>query len=144
VVRSPTPKQRRSFTPSQKHQRLAAPWDPFPLVELSVFVALILLVVGFILGGRQGSVLLVVGVALGCLAGMEISLREHLAGYKSHTLVLAGVLTVAVMALLFMVGVSRPALAIIGASLFLTSAVGIYKHFRTRVRKAVAWSDGKS
>ena len=35
-------------------------------------------------------------MALGSLAGLELSVREHFAGYKSHSTVLAG--TVAVVA----------------------------------------------
>ena len=31
------------------------------------------------------------GVALASLAGLELSIREHLAGYRSHSTVLAGV-----------------------------------------------------
>ena len=45
-------------------------------------------------------VAIAVGVVLGCLAGLELSLREHFAGYRSHTTLLAGtafVLTVAVL-----------------------------------------------
>ena len=30
------------------------------------------------------------GLALGSLAGLELSIREHFAGYRSHTLLLAG------------------------------------------------------
>ena len=33
--------------------------------------------------------MLAAAAALGSLAGLEISLREHLAGYRSHTTVLA-------------------------------------------------------
>ena len=35
------------------------------------------------------------------LAGLELAIREHFAGYRSHTLVLAAVPAVAVLAVLF-------------------------------------------
>lgn len=41
------------------------------------------------------------GLMLGMLAGLELSVREHFAGYKSHTTVLAGAVAVAVLALGF-------------------------------------------
>ena len=34
--------------------------------------------------------MIAVGLALGALAGMELSIREHFAGYRSHTLLLSG------------------------------------------------------
>jgi len=42
-----------------------------------------------------------VGVVLGALGGLEVAVREHFSGYRSHTLVLAlaaGVLTAAAVA----------------------------------------------
>ena len=47
--------------------------------------------------------LLVTGLALGSLAGLELSIREHFAGYRSHTATLAGAAGVAVLAVLFYV-----------------------------------------
>ena len=40
-------------------------------------------------------------MALACLGGMEVAIREHLAGYRSHTTLLAGFVFVVVVALLF-------------------------------------------
>jgi hypothetical protein len=40
------------------------------------------------------------GLALASLAGLELSLREHLAGYRSHTTLLAGACAFAVVTLL--------------------------------------------
>jgi hypothetical protein len=44
---------------------------------------------------------------LGSLAGLEIAVREHFSGYRSHTLVLSGVLAFALLALLFVSGAHR-------------------------------------
>ena len=78
-------------------QRPPAPWGRFPLVELVVLLGLVLLVAGFIIQGARGATMIVAGIALASLSGLEVSIREHLAGYRSHSTVLAG--AVAVLAL---------------------------------------------
>ena len=82
-------------------ERPPAPWGSFPLVEIVVLVALAMLVAALIVDGTRSTVLLVTGLALGSLAGLELSIREHFAGYRSHTALLAGAAGVAVLALLF-------------------------------------------
>jgi hypothetical protein len=82
-----------------------APWGSFPLVELAVLVALVLLVAGVITGGDRGLTMIFAGLVVGSLAGLELSLREHFAGYRSHTLLLSGAAGLAVLVLLS-VGVS--------------------------------------
>jgi hypothetical protein len=66
-----------------------APWHPVPLVEIAVLVGLIALAVGFFSEGRRQQVLVTSGVLLASAAGLEISLREHFSGYRSHTALLA-------------------------------------------------------
>ena len=61
-----------------------------------MLLALVLLIAGFFVQGTRGSDDDRGGMRLGSLAGLELSVREHFAGYKSHTTVLAG--TVAVVA----------------------------------------------
>jgi hypothetical protein len=85
-----------------------APWHPFPLVELCVLVGLVLLVVGFLdADSSRGRALLVAGMLLGSLAGLETALREHLGGVRSHAGVLAGLPAVAVAGALFFGGAGR-------------------------------------
>lgn len=81
-----------------KRERPPAPWGRFPLVELIVLVSLALLLVGFFVGETRGVVMIACGVTLGSLAGLELSIREHLAGFRSHSMVLAGAVTVVVVA----------------------------------------------
>lgn len=79
-----------------------APWGNFPLSELSIFLSIVLIVGGFFVRGDQGVVMFAAGLALGSIGGLEISIREHFAGYRSHSLLLAGfmgVLTITVVAL---------------------------------------------
>lgn len=92
--------------PARSRQRSAdgppeAPWGSFPLVELVIFVGLVLLVVGFITGGGSGTILIIAGLVLASLGGLELSVREHFSGYRSHTTLLAGLAAVACLAILF-------------------------------------------
>jgi hypothetical protein len=67
-------------------------------VELVILLGLVLLVAGFFVQGNRGLTMIAAGVALASLAGLELSVREHLAGYRSHSTVLAGVVTVVALA----------------------------------------------
>lgn len=84
--------------PSLKQEEPPAPWGSFPLVELCVLAGLILIVVGAI---TTNATQLVIGLGLGSLGGLELSIREHFAGYRSHTTLLAGVATVVTIGLTF-------------------------------------------
>jgi len=70
-----------------------APWGAFPLAELTVLAGIVLLAIGIV--GKNPTAL-AVGIALGALGGLEVSVREHLAGYRSHTTLLAGTVFVLV------------------------------------------------
>jgi hypothetical protein len=83
-------------------ERPPPPWGSFPLSEIAVFVAIVLLIGSFFVRGETGGVMFIAGLLLGTLAGLEVSIREHFAGYRSHTTLLAGslaVLTITVVAL---------------------------------------------
>jgi hypothetical protein len=69
-----------------------------------VVVAIVFLVAGFFVAPPRGAVLIGAGLALGSLAGLELAAREHFAGYRSHTLLLAGAIGVAVVAGLYLSG----------------------------------------
>lgn len=75
-----------------------APWGSFPLSEIVVLVGIVLLVGGFFIEPPRGPVMIGAGLVLGSLAGLELSAREHFAGYRSHTLLLGGAAGVAVLA----------------------------------------------
>ena len=68
-----------------------APWHPFPLVELAVLAGMVLLVTGFAVGGDARPVLIFGGLALVSVAALELAIREHFAGYRSHSGLLAAV-----------------------------------------------------
>jgi hypothetical protein len=115
--------------------RPPAPWGSFPLVELVVLVAIVMLVGGLIVAGTQGTVMVGTGLALGGLAGLELSVREHLAGYRSHTLLLSAATAVAVLGLLFFLAPAElpPLLRIAAAAaVFALAAWWLIATFRRR------------
>jgi hypothetical protein len=85
-------------------ERPPAPWGSFPLVEIVVLIALVLIVSSLFVGGTRGGTMLLAGLALGSLAGLELSIREHFAGYRSHSMLLAGAVALLAMVLTFVIG----------------------------------------
>jgi hypothetical protein len=87
---------RRHAAPVDRRSRTSeappAPWSPFPLVELCILAGLVCIVVGFFAGGDRRGLLLVLGFALVSLSAIELSIREHFAGFRSHTTLLAAVI----------------------------------------------------
>jgi lysylphosphatidylglycerol synthetase-like protein (DUF2156 family) len=99
--RAPAPARPPSARPLRRHAKLdeapKAPWHPFPLVELCIFAGLVLVVVALVSDpGEPRTTLLFGGIALISLASLELAVREHFAGYRSHTMLLAGALAVLV------------------------------------------------
>jgi hypothetical protein len=86
-------KQRAPVEPAVRRtardERPEAPWGSFPLTELTILVGLIMLIVGFASGSVRGTVMIAVGIALAALGGLELAIREHFAGYRSHSGLLA-------------------------------------------------------
>lgn len=68
-------------------ERPPAPWGAAPLAELVILAGIVSLVIGIV---SQEQTAIGIGVALACLGGLEVSIREHFAGYRSHTTLLAG------------------------------------------------------
>jgi hypothetical protein len=79
-------------------ERPPAPWGKAPLAELAILAGIICLCVG-VFGGHQ--TMIGVGVGLAAVGGMEVAIREHFAGYRSHTTLLAGFVFVVVVGVLF-------------------------------------------
>jgi len=66
-------------------------WAPFPLTELLTLVGIALMVWGFVLGaGQDGNSRIAAGLAIASIAGLELAMREHVTGFRSHTTLLAG------------------------------------------------------
>ena len=88
----------RSSHISKPDERPPAPWGNAPLAELAILAGLICLGIG-IFGSHE--TLIGVGVGLAAVGGMEVAIREHFAGYRSHTTLLAGFVFVVVVGVLF-------------------------------------------
>ena len=66
-------------------------WGAFPLTELVTFGGIALMVWGFLSGpGDEGRARIAAGLAIASLGGLELAIREHVTGYRSHTTMLAG------------------------------------------------------
>jgi len=111
----------------------APPWGSFPLSELVVLVGLVMLVAGFFVGPPRGGLLLGTGLALGSLAGLELAVREHFSGYRSHTILLGGAVGIALIAVMLLVFEAPPiAAAAAGAVALGVSAYFFAGAFRRR------------
>jgi hypothetical protein len=120
--------------------RPPAPWGSFPLVELCVFLGLVLVVVGLIVGTEKGALAIGVGIGLAALGGLELAIREHFGGYRSHSSLLAGVPAIAVLGILFYAGpeslepIARIAIA---AVVFAAAFFGFRAMFKRKAGVAV-------
>ena len=70
-------------------ERPPAPWGNFPLSELVILIGLVLILWGAARGSGGGR-MLVAGLVIASLGGGELALREHIAGYRSHSSLIAG------------------------------------------------------
>ena len=78
-----------------------------------------LLVLGFVTRGHRGQLELAGGFTLMVLSVSELAVREHFAGYRSHSAMLAGVGAVALDAILFFfTPIPQVVLVVIGLSVF--------------------------
>jgi hypothetical protein len=77
-----------------------------------------MLLIGLIAGGDRGPLLIGIGLGLAGLGGLELAIREHFAGFRSHSALLAGVPAIAALALLFYTETLAP-----GARIAVTAAV---------------------
>lgn len=112
----------------QADERPPAPWGAFPLAELVVLAGIVLLAIGLIGGSLTA---LAVGITLGALGGLEVSVREHLGGYRSHTTLLAGVVFVLVVGCLFyLAGLLLPVCLAAGAIAFLAAFLLLRRAFQ--------------
>ena len=73
-------------------ERPQAPWHPLPLSELLILVGAVSTVFGLDRlqhgGISNGGPALFAGIAAVLIGTIEVTLREHLSGYRSHTLIL--------------------------------------------------------
>ena len=119
-------KQRAAVEPAVRRtardERPVGPWGSFPLTELTILVGLLLLILGFVRSDFTGTILIGAGITIAGLGGLELAIREHFAGYRSHSALLAlacaflaGAVVVVLALLVF--GSVIPAIAIAAAAI---------------------------
>ena len=99
--------------------RPPAPWGNFPLVELCILIGIILLVAGFVVRGERGITMVIGGMALASLGGLELSIREHIAGFRSHTTLLSGAIALGAMAVTYFTAREQVVVLLVGVTVFL-------------------------
>jgi hypothetical protein len=110
-------------------------WGAFPLTELIILAGIVLMAWGFLQGvGEEGNSKIAAGLAIASIAGMELSVREHVTGFRSHTTLLAGAVAIAAVVLLgFAIGVQTlGVLLIAGLAAFGGSFYGLRELFKRR------------
>jgi len=115
--------------------RPRAPWGAFPLTELLTLAGIILMAWGFLAGGGQsGNRKIAAGLLIASLAGLELAIREHLAGFRSHTTLLSGAFAIlAIVALGLGAGLDTLGLLLLaGLVAFTGSFVGLRQLFKRR------------
>ena len=113
--------------------RPQAPWGSFPLSELVILAGIVLILWGA-LSGRDGEERLVGGLVIASLGGGELALREHLAGYRSHSALLGGVAAFAVVTVvaLGLGPVKVWVLILLGAAVFALTFYAMREVFKRR------------
>jgi hypothetical protein len=120
-------------------ERPKAPWHPVPLVEIAVLVGIVCIVVGFFArDATYGRTLIALGLALGSLGGLDTTAREHFAGYRSHTLVLAAFPAVAVAVLAAVAKVPALLIPPLMALVFAAAFVALRRAWRRTAKRTHA------
>lgn len=110
-------------------ERPDAPWHPVPLTELATFASLVLLVIGFF---AKSTPVIVAGFVLLVLFMAELAVREHFAGFRSHTSLLSLMAGIGAIGVLVAVGTSHGVQVIVGAAVFVGAFMVLRRAFRTR------------
>jgi hypothetical protein len=87
--------------PTSSGERPQSPWHPLPLSELLILVGAIGTIVGF---RRTERGVLLAGIGAVALGTVEVTYREHMSGYRSHTILLAMIPTLVVFVGLSLLG----------------------------------------
>ncbi len=131
------PRPPRPTLAQRIEERPKAPWHPFPLVELSILAGIVLLIAGVLTrDDARGKVMIVCGLALGSLGGLDTTLREHFAGYRSHTLVLAALPALAAGTAVGLAGAPWIAAVLVVAAVFVAAFAGLRRIWRRTISRA--------
>jgi hypothetical protein len=131
---APAPAPPRTAThKSRREDAPQPPWAPFPLTELCILLAIVLLAGGFLFahGDRRG-VMLGGGFVLVTLAAGELSVREHFAGYRSHTSLLAGICAIVAAVPFWLAPIPQEVVLVVGLLTFVIAFALLRRAFMRR------------
>lgn len=116
--------------PTRAEDRPPPPWGSFPLMEILVLIALVLFVWGVI---SKRWAIVALGLAIGSLGGLELSIREHFKGFRSHTTLLASAVAFAALAATFFASGGMRYVALpVAAAVFVVSFWALRQAFSRR------------
>ena len=110
-------------------------WGSFPLTELVILAGIVLMTWGFLSGsGTNGNSKIAAGLLIASVAGLELAVREHVTGFRSHTTLLSGAVGILVIVALGLgAGLETLGfLVIAGAAAFAGSFVALRELFKRR------------
>jgi hypothetical protein len=84
--------RQRTSRIDRRGERPPSPFGGIPVSEIAIFAGLIAVVVGYFNGGGPA---VVAGIVLCALGVTEVTAREHFAGFRSHSILLAAIPAVA-------------------------------------------------
>jgi hypothetical protein len=132
-VQRPAPPPPRAATfRARMDEAPKAAWSPFPLTELCILLSIVLIVLGFVTTGSRRGVLLGGGFLLVTLAAGELAVREHFAGFRSHSSLLASICAIVVAVPLWVLGVPQVAILVLAVVVFLAAFVPLRRAFVRR------------
>jgi hypothetical protein len=86
---APEPRRERAAAARAKRERPRAPWHPLPLSELLILVGAGAILFALANGPAHSVAALLAGLAAVIIGTLEVTVREHFSGYRSHALLLA-------------------------------------------------------
>jgi hypothetical protein len=107
-------------------------WAPFPLTELCILLSIVLIGIGFFSHGDTRGVLLGGGFLLVTLSAGELAVREHFAGYRSHSSLLAGICALLAAIPFWLLPVPQELVLLAGVVAFTAGLIGFRRAFMRR------------
>lgn len=120
-------------------ERPQAPWHPLPLSEILILVGMIAMVIGAT-RGEAGVLPIAAGVLAVLLGTLDFTWREHMSGYRSHSILLAGIPVAGLHAVLayglYLAGAPLIASVIVPVIVDVGVFILLYRRLRARFRVA--------
>ena len=138
-AKSPPVSERPTSTPPTRRttsdDRPPPLWGSFPLTELVTLAGIVLMTWGFVAGpDGGGNAKIAAGLIIASIAGLELAVREHVTGFRSHTTLLSGAVGILVIVGLGLVARLETLgfLVLAGLAAFAGSFVALRELFRRR------------